>query len=214
MAYFFYCAILFYVTYTQPVLPPINPAQIQVITSNISVYVPWQYCLPENCPADLGTCNYTTNTCMFNAPYDGIATYPKAYVTNYCTLGPNGCLGVTYINTPYTTVSYIAGNFSIPICQDMSTPQTCVGIHASPSRMNGNAQTAVYVNNGSAVRNWGMGLTEASGVCYELTGSSGRTVIVAQTDRCGGYCTCSVQPAFAECGPCVNAANLTPIVRV
>lgn len=195
---------------TTPIFPPIDPASLQVINANITVYIPWQYCLPENCPSTLGQCNYTSNTCEFFAPYNGIATYPKAYVTNYCTLEPNGCLGVTYINPPYTTASYIAGNWSLPICQDMGSPQTCVGIFASPSTMNGNAQTALYVNNGTPVTNWGLGLVEASGVCYELTGPYGDKVIIGQTDRCGGYCTCDDQPVQAECGPCVNSPNLTP----
>lgn len=80
------------VSASTPSYPPIDPSSIQVINANISVYVPWQYCLPENCPQPLGTCNYTSNTCEFNAPYNGIATYPKAYVTYYCTLEPSGCL--------------------------------------------------------------------------------------------------------------------------
>jgi len=75
--------------------------------------------------------------------------------------------------------------------------------------MNGNAQTATYPN-GTQIHPWGMGLTEASGVCYQLTGPTGHVVLVAQTDRCGGYCTCSAQASMAECGPCVNDAELTP----
>ena len=204
-----FCYIVSYGS--QPVFPPINSSSLLVISANITVYVPWFYCLAENCPSPFGTCNRTSNTCEYIAPYMGLATYPEAFATHYCTLEPGGCVGVTQINPPYTTAGYIASNWSIPICQDMTTPETCVGIHASPSRQNGNAQTAVYVNNGSAVTNWGMGLTEASGVCFRLTGATGKQVIVAQTDRCGGYCECgSTQPTFEECGPCVNAANLTP----
>jgi len=187
-----------------PAIPPLLS-----ITANISVYVPWQHCAPENCPPDLGTCDAQTNTCVFMSGYEGLATLKEAYATEYCSLTADGCLGVTYINTPHTTATYIGGNFSMPLCQEMGSPQTCVGIFASPSRMNGNAQTATYAN-GTAVKNWGMGLTEASGVCYQLTGPTGHVVLVAQTDRCGGYCTCSAQSSMAECGPCVNDAELVP----
>jgi len=119
---------------TPTAYPAIPPSQILVISSNVSVYVPWQYCLPENCPAGLGICDTTTNQCIFNSSYNGLASFPYAYATEYCSLTPTGCLGVSYINTPYTTASYIAGNWSLPICQDMTTPQKCIGIHASPVR--------------------------------------------------------------------------------
>lgn len=188
---------------------PIPPNQILSISKDISVYVPWQYCLPENCPPSLGTCNHETNTCEFKAPFKGLATHPEAYATQYCDLAPTGCLGVTYVNTPYNTAKNIGQTFNLPLCGEATTGQKCVGIVASPSRMNGNAQTAQYAN-GSYVKNWGMGLTEASGVCYELVGPGGATILVAQTDRCGGYCTCSAQKEIHECGPCVNDNDLAP----
>jgi len=190
---------------------PIPSSQLLVISPSISVFVPRQICAPENCPPGLGTCDTNTNTCVFNATsgYAGLQTYPHAYATEYCELTSTGCLGVTYINTPHTTATYIGGNFSMPLCEEMGSPQTCVGIFASPSRMNGNAQTATYPN-GTQIYPWGMGLTEASGVCYQLTGPTGHVVLVAQTDRCGGYCTCSAQASMAECGPCVSDPKLTP----
>ena len=159
-----FCYIVSYGS--QPVFPPINSSSILVITANLSVYIPPQYCLAENCPTPFGTCNRTSNTCEYIAPYDGLATYPFGYVTHYCTLQPGGCNGVTFINPPYTTASYIASNWSMPLCESMSTPETCVGIHASPSHMQGNSQDALYVNNGSSVTNWGMGLTEVCKAYY------------------------------------------------
>ena len=61
---------------------------------------------------------------------------------------------------------------------------------------------------GNTVHYWGLGMTEASGLCYELTGPGG-TVIVATTDRCGGYCTCGGS-GYQECGPCVSAPDMSP----
>ena len=111
-----------------------------------------------------------------------------------------------------------------PLC-DGSTPahgKTCVGIAAAPPRMIGNSQVAQV--NGNFVKPWGQGLTEASGYCYELTGPTGNHVLVALTDRCGGYATCGASASCSstacqcstnglcliEGGPCVNDPTLTP----
>jgi hypothetical protein len=182
--------------------PPALAQSVLQISPTVSVYVPAQVCRPENCPPDLGDCDANTGECVFKNGYQGLASLPKAYATNYCSLGPDGCLGVTYVNTPYVTASRIAANRSMPVCQDMASPRDCVGIVAVPPRMVGNSQEATV--NGVPVKNWGLGLTEASGVCYEITGPFGGTIVVAVTDRCGGYCTCEALTAKQECGPCVN----------
>jgi hypothetical protein len=70
----------------------------------------------------------------------------------------------------------------------------------------GNSQLAVDQLTGKQVVDWGLGLTEASGLCYELTGPAG-SVVVALTDRCGGFCSCNGSGP-QECGPCVNASDL------
>lgn len=108
--------------------PPIPPNQILSISKDVSVYVPWQYCLPENCPPSLGTCNHETNTCEFIAPFKGLATHPEAYATQYCELAPTGCLGVTYVNTPYNTAKNIGQTFNLPLCGETTTGQKCVGM--------------------------------------------------------------------------------------
>jgi hypothetical protein len=72
----------------------------------------------------------------------------------------------------------------------------------------GNSQVAVDPSTGKFVSAWGLGLTEASGLCYELDGPGG-TVLVALTDRCGGYCKCKGS-GYQECGPCVSAPDMEP----
>ena len=54
-------------------------------------------CRPENCPDTLGTCDVNTNTCVRKNGWKGLETYPKAWATYYCTLMPDGCLGVTTV---------------------------------------------------------------------------------------------------------------------
>ncbi|KAI8622412.1 hypothetical protein BC830DRAFT_1089817 [Chytriomyces sp. MP71] len=76
--------------------------------------------------------------------------------------------------------------------------------------MIGNSQMAKDAQ-GNQVAQWGLGNSEASGVCYKLTGPNG-DVTVALVERCGGYCTCPSAGVTTtqECGPCVNALDLTP----
>ena len=166
-------------------------------------------CRPENCPYTLGTCDTTTNTCTRKNGWKGLQTYPKALATYYCTLSPDGCLGVTYVNTPHTTATTVGTNAKLPLCEGNNNKGSCVGIVATPPLMVGNSQEAIDPGTNQPVKNWGMGLTEASGVCYNLTGPTGRSIVVATTDRCGGYATCQGQSSKAEAGPCVNK-DLSP----
>jgi hypothetical protein len=186
-----------------------NSTGVLLISSTVSVYVPEQLCKPETCPPAVGDC--VNNKCQYKNGYSGLKTYPKAYATQYCELGPDGCLGVTYVEKPYVTATKVSNTFGIPLCQGAtSTPANkCVGITATPPMMMGNSQEAIDPSTGKVVRNWGLGLTEASGICHELTGPDGNVVVVATTDRCGGYCTCEALTSKQECGPCVNK-NLLP----
>eukprot|EP01041_Mallomonas_annulata_P007854 gene7854-16071_t len=190
--------------------PSLAPASISylAVSPTISIYIPEAICKPENCPVGLGTC--VDNKCVYAAGYDGLKTHPIAYATEYCTLSPDGCLGVTHINTPYTTAKNIATSLNLPICYESNHNEKCVGIFASSPMMFGNSQEAIDPSTGRVVSTWGMGLTEASGICHKLVGPNGQEVIVAQTDRCGGYCTCTGLVSKQECGPCVNKADLTP----
>lgn len=72
----------------------------------------------------------------------------------------------------------------------------------------GNSQEAKDPATGTYAKLWGLGYTEASGLCYELVGPGG-TVVVALTDRCGGYCKCNGS-GYQECGPCVSAPDMAP----
>jgi len=104
------------------------------------------------------------------------------------------------------TAGKVSAALSNPLCEGYSGNGTCVGIAASSPMIVGNSQVATDPATGRTVSPWGLGLTEASGLCYSLTGPGG-TAIVALTDRCGGYCKCSGS-GFEECGPCVNAPDM------
>jgi hypothetical protein len=73
--------------------------------------------------------------------------------------------------------------------------------------MAGNSQVAVDPATGKTIAAWGLGMTAASGVCYEITGDGG-TAVVGITDRCAGYCKCG-SGAFNECGNCINQPDTT-----
>ena len=168
------------------------------VTPDIHICLPQVMCNPETCPPTDGTC--VNDVCVYNSGYSGLATYPHAWATYYCTLGSGGCQGVTQMEPVETTAKKIATLFGTSLC---STPKDgCVGISAAPPMMVGNSQNAPIVP-------WGLGYSEASKVCYNITGPSGYA-IVALTDRCGGYCKCGVMPNVAECGPCVSDQGLTP----
>jgi hypothetical protein len=176
------------------------------VASGIEVCLPPVYCTSETCPPEVGDC--VNDTCVFHAGYKGIATVPEAWVTYYCTLSGGGCHGVTQIEFPEITAQKIATARGLPVCDGASGTGECVGISAAPPMLVGNSQVAKDSATGQTVSNWGLGLTEASGLCYELTGPGGK-VLVALTDRCGGYCTCNGS-ALEECGPCVSAADMKP----
>jgi hypothetical protein len=106
------------------------------------------------------------------------------------------------------TAKGIASTTGLSLCGPSVTSE-CVGIAAAPPMMSGNSQVAIDSQTGMQIKNWGLGLTEASGLCYELTAVGGQKAIVALTDRCGGLCDCGGQ-TMLECGSCVNAPDLHP----
>jgi len=177
------------------------------VANGLDLCMPHVACTAETCPPTLGTC--VNDGCVFNSGYAGVATLPEAWVTYYCELSAGGCHGVTQIEFPEVTAQAIATSMNLPVCDGLDGGTSeCVGIAASPPMISGNSQDAVDSLTKQPVADWGQGLTEASGLCYELTGPGG-TVLVALTDRCGGYCTCNGS-ATEECGPCVNAADMNP----
>lgn len=176
------------------------------VTANIDVCLPPVVCTSETCPPGLGTC--VGGRCVFASGYDGVATLPEAWVTYYCDLTTEGCHGVTQDQFPEVTAQDVASATGLPECIDNAGGSTCVGISAAPPMIVGNSQLAVDPATGKEVTSWGLGLTEASGLCYSLAGPGG-SALVALTDRCGGYCTCNGS-APEECGPCVNATDMQP----
>src|SRR5262249_42775727 len=154
----------------------------------IDVCLPKVVCTSETCPPSLGKC--VAGACVFSAGYQGLRTLPQAWATYYCTLSTGGCHGVTQLEFPEVTAGEIAKSLSLPLCEGSeSTKGSCVGIAASSPTVVGNSQVAIDPATGKTVSTWGLGLTESSGLCYEITGPGG-TALVALTDRCGGYCKC------------------------
>ena len=134
-------------------------------------------------------------------------TLPEAWATYYCELSAGGCNGVTQLEPPATTAAAIAQEFGVPFCgNDQGSTGTCAGVGASSPMLVGNSQEAIDPRTNRLVATWGLGLTEASGLCYRIAGPGG-VAVIALTDRCGGYCKCNGS-GFEECGPCVNAPDL------
>jgi hypothetical protein len=176
------------------------------VAANIDLCMPSMVCDPETCPPPLGQC--VGGRCVFGSGYQGVATLPQAWATYYCTLATGGCHGVTQIDFPEVTAQMIGTQLGHPLC-DTQASDKCIGIAASSPMVVGNSQVAIDPATGQLVKLWGLGLTEASGLCYQISGPGG-TAIVALTDRCGGYCKCAGNAAFQECGPCTNSSSLTP----
>lgn len=176
------------------------------VAPDVDLCMPKVACNAETCPPTLGKC--VSGECVFAVGYAGVATLPEAWATYYCGLANGGCHGVTQIEYPEITAAKVGASLGLPVCDGDKGTSKCVGIAASSPMVVGNSQLAKDEGTGNAVTEWGLGLTEASGLCYELTGPGG-TVVVALTDRCGGYCKCGTS-GFQECGPCVNAKDMVP----
>ncbi len=177
------------------------------VTANIEICLPPVVCTSETCPPPLGDC--VNGKCVFKGEYEGLLTLPEAWATHYCDLPGGGCHGVSQIAFPEVTAQKVAEALGYPLCSTaFAGDEKCVGITASSPMVVGNSEVAIDPDSGSIVSNWGLGMTEASGLCYEVSGPGG-TVVVAITDRCGGYCTCGGS-GNQECGPCVSAPDMSP----
>jgi hypothetical protein len=172
------------------------------VGSDITLCIPPQTCLPETCPPTLGSC--VNGQCVFDAGYQGLQTLPEAWTTHYCDLQSGACQGVDQLDPVLTTAQKVSAKANLPLCKSSSAGAECVGIVASPPMMVGNREKF-----GEA---WGLGLTEPSGLCYEVTGPGG-SALLAITDRCGGYCKCPSLNVndFTECGQCKEAPDMTPL---
>jgi hypothetical protein len=176
------------------------------VATGIDVCLAPAVCTSETCPPGAGKC--VGGSCAFTPGYEGIATLPQAWATYYCDLTSSGCNGVTQVNPPQTTAQKVAAATGFPLCTASPDASTCAGISAAPPVLVGNSQLATDPATQMYVKDWGLGLTEASGLCYKITGPGG-TAVVALTDRCGGFCQCNGS-AFEECGSCVSAPDMHP----
>ncbi len=177
------------------------------VADNLDLCLPPVVCTAETCPPPLGQCQ--NGKCVFSGSYQGVQTLPQAWATHYCGLASGGCHGVTQIDYPEVTAQNIATQSGNPVCDgSTSATGTCIGIMASSPMVVGNSQEAIDSATGKLVHLWGLGLTEASGLCYQISGPGG-TAMVALTDRCGGYCKCNGS-GYMECGPCVSDSSMTP----
>lgn len=179
-----------------------NQGHVLNVTPDISLCIPPQHCLPETCPPTLGKC--VNDACVYDAGYSGLETLAQAWATHYCDLQSGACQGVHQIDPVLKTAQAVAAKAALPLCKSSSAGAKCVGIVASPPMMVGNRE--------KFGENWGLGLTEPSGLCYEVTGPGG-SALLAITDRCGGFCKCPSLGAndFNECGQCKEASDLTPL---
>jgi hypothetical protein len=172
------------------------------VSAGVSLCIPPQACLPETCPPTVGSC--VNDQCVFKPGYQGLQTLPEAWATHYCDLQSGACQGVHQLDTVLATAQAVAQKANLLLCKSSSAGAKCVGIVASPPMMVGNREKFGEI--------WGLGLTEASGLCYEVTGPGG-AALLAITDRCGGFCKCPSLGAndFSECGQCKEAADMTPL---
>ncbi|MBN2803591.1 MAG: hypothetical protein JXR91_10880 [Deltaproteobacteria bacterium] len=177
-----------------------NKGKILNVTDDIELCLPKTICNMETCQADLGTCeNGIDGECTYKSGYDGLKTNPEAWATWYCQLtDTGGCQGtIEYATTEVREA--VKAKLGIPYCfKDKSS--TCLGIVALSPLMGGNSRLAKD-SSGNYLSEWGLGLTPASGLCYEIEGSTGKKAVVAITDRCAGYCDCG--SGMEECGNCM-----------
>ncbi len=175
------------------------------LAEGIELCLPPTVCTAETCPPSVADC--VSGRCVFRGAYAGLATLPEAWATYYCTLSTGGCHGVTQLDFPEVNAQRIASALGMPLCEGASG-QRCVGIAASSPMVVGNSQLAIDPATSRTVAQWGLGFSEASGLCYEVAGPGG-VAVVALTDRCGGYCRCGGS-GLQECGPCVSAPDMAP----
>ena len=179
-----------------------------IIGDDIELCLPPTICNLETCPADLGTCvGGLEGECVFHEGYEGLATLPEAWATWYCDL-ETGCLGTLEYVT-WDVRDQVRDYLEIPTCYEDSSG-TCLGIVAFSPMMGGNSRLAKNAE-GGALAEWGLGLTPATGECYEVTGKTGKKAVVAVTDRCAGYCACDeAREEFQECGNCLLSVGQEP----
>jgi hypothetical protein len=177
------------------------------VTDDIILCVPPFVCTPATCPGTLAKCE--NGKCVFNDGYEGLKTFKEAWVTQYCNLSSDACNGISFIKPPKQTANAVASALGISVCYNKSGKQDkCAGIMAPPPRMIGNSEMAKDPQTGEYIDNWGLGTTEASGICYEITGPGG-SAVVATTDRCAGYCDCQGDENFAHCDTCINDEQMS-----
>jgi hypothetical protein len=162
------------------------------IGADIQLCLPPVVCSPnETCLPGLGSC--VGGQCIYKAGYDGLATLPQAWATEYCDLTLGQCNGIWHSpdNTPLVVAQTVGAKLNRPLCTSAPAGTTCVGIMAPPPLVVGNSQRTIDPSTGRTVALWGLGTTWASGLCYEIAGPGG-TAVVAVTDRCAGYCNCKL----------------------
>jgi hypothetical protein len=190
--------------------------RVMTVGADIQLCLPPVVCSPnETCLPGLGSC--VAGQCVYKTGYQGLATLPQAWATQYCDLNMGTCNGIWHSpdNTPLAVAQAVGTKMGRPLCTTAPAGTTCVGITAPPPLVVGNSQRTIDPSTGRTVALWGLGTTWASGLCYEITGPGG-TAVVAVTDRCGGYCNCKqisngqVIP-YQECGGCIDATTHTDV---
>lgn len=123
---------------------------------------------------------------MYKNGYQGLMTNPIVKATYYCDLKAGGCNGVlsTYV-TALSMAQQVVNSRAVPFCYT-NAGTDCAGIAAVPPVMLGNCEPYFWTNPSTTKPAQLLGLSVANGKCYKLTSSTGKSVYVAVTDRCGG----------------------------
>ena len=185
-----------------------DQGKVHYVTEDIQLCLPRVICNLETCQEDLGRCEPlgTEGECVYHDGYDGLRTLPEAWATWYCELtDAGGCQGTLEVAT-LDFREAVKAQLGIPYCYEDSAT-TCLGITAFSPLLGGNSRLAQDAS-GAPLQEWGLGLTPASGICYEIEGINGKRAIVAVTDRCAGYCDCG--DGMEECGNCMLAGAQDP----
>lgn len=137
-----------------------------------------------------------------------MSTFPKAYATfSGCSLASNTCDGagkdIFAVSKVVVDMSSKLGG-SLPSCPGTTNFNgVCVGVAGVNPILYGDTQSYA-----TSQKSWGLGLSPASGMCYKVTGSSGKVAYLAIINRCSGMCSCPSRVAstgVSNCASCIGS---------
>ncbi len=167
----------------------------QDINPNVTIYRPKVACTPVTCLSMYGGQCQSDGSCKYPADANGkvfnpLIDYPHAMATNYCGLEDGGCSGALgdprdFINNVKKCI--LKGNSPETPPNGPIDENTRFGVTANPPIMIGDSNESYDLVAGARVKTSYQGSTPYSGICYDVTGPTGRAILVPY-DRCAGYC--------------------------